>query len=332
MLGLLRRCGFGIPRTPQAQCPNACDDGNSCTDDLCDPTLGCVHSNNSSTCSDGNSCTTNDVCVAGTCVGGDRSASCNACSAVATIPAQGGTFFGRTSGSSTLAGSCGNSGSSAERVYQWTPTSSGTTTIGTCGLSTQYDTVVYLRSGTCTGSQVSCNDDACAITGSTSHGSRVTSSVTAGQTYYIVVDGYNGASGSFALTVQPPSNCGNGIREGAEQCDGADATQCVTGQCTAQCTCQPPPSGLPDMTPSIPDLFVQRNTTVSSGDVSEGCAESTSGVDLLRFGVQASNVGTADLFLGDPQCPVCSTNPSGGLWQSQLRLQPCAGPQSCPLQ
>ncbi len=113
-------------------------------------------------------------------------------------------------------------GSSAERVYQWTPTSSGTTTIGTCGLSTQYDTVVYLRSGTCTGSQVACNDDACAITGSTSHGSRITSTVTAGPTYYIVVDGYNGASGNFALTVQPPSNCGNGIREGAEQCDGAD--------------------------------------------------------------------------------------------------------------
>jgi len=29
--------------------------------------------------------------------------------------------------------------------------------------------------------------------------------VTAGQTYYIVVDGYNGTQGTFSLTVTPPA-------------------------------------------------------------------------------------------------------------------------------
>jgi hypothetical protein len=34
--------------------------------------------------------------------------------------------------------------------------------------------------------------------------SRVIANVTAGQTYYVVVDGYNGKKGNFALTVTPP--------------------------------------------------------------------------------------------------------------------------------
>ncbi|HNO77545.1 MAG TPA: M12 family metallo-peptidase [Phycisphaerae bacterium] len=46
-----------------------CDDGNPCTDDICDPELGCINPNNSAACDDGNACTTSDVCNAGSCVG-----------------------------------------------------------------------------------------------------------------------------------------------------------------------------------------------------------------------------------------------------------------------
>src|SRR5262245_57473814 len=61
-----------------AQCtPAGCDDGNPCTDDICDPTLGCRHFNNSGSCTDGNSCTTNDVCNQGACVGGPPAAGCS---------------------------------------------------------------------------------------------------------------------------------------------------------------------------------------------------------------------------------------------------------------
>ena len=49
--------------------PN-CDDGNLCTDDSCNPTTGCVHTNNTAPCNDGNACTTNDACSGGNCVGG----------------------------------------------------------------------------------------------------------------------------------------------------------------------------------------------------------------------------------------------------------------------
>jgi len=41
-----------------------CDDGYSCTQDLCDPTLGCVNQGMSSLCNDGSTCTT-DFCAAG---------------------------------------------------------------------------------------------------------------------------------------------------------------------------------------------------------------------------------------------------------------------------
>src|SRR5204863_894789 len=128
-----------------------------------------------------------------------------ACGSPTVLPAQGGTFSGTTSGASQLAGSCGNSGTSPELVFQWTPSVSGTATIETCGAGTNFDTVLYLRSGACaSGSEVGCNDDACTNSTGVFRASRLTPTVTAGETYFIVVDGYGGAQGTFSLTVTPP--------------------------------------------------------------------------------------------------------------------------------
>jgi len=129
------------------------------------------------------------------------------CTSPTVIPAQGGTFSGTTSGTSALAGSCGSSGISPEQVFQWTPAVSGTATIQTCGAATNFDTVLYLRTGTCAGGPevaAGCNDDACPNASGASIASRITPTVTAGQTYFIVVDGYGGTQGSFSLTVTPP--------------------------------------------------------------------------------------------------------------------------------
>src|SRR5437667_66933 len=130
-----------------------------------------------------------------------------ACGSPIVIPASGGTFSGATSGTSALVGSCGSSGTAPERVCQWTPAVSGTATIQTCGAGTTFDTVLYLRSGACaSGSEVAagCNDDACANATGLNRASRITPTVTAGQTYFIVVDGYGGAQGTFGMTVTPP--------------------------------------------------------------------------------------------------------------------------------
>src|SRR5439155_11843344 len=100
-----------------------------------------------------------------------------------------------------------STGTSPEKVFQWTPAVSGTATIQTCGAGTNFDTVLYIRSGLCaTGSEVAsgCNDDACTNSTGANRASRITPTVTAGRTYFIVVDGFGWAQGNFALTVTPP--------------------------------------------------------------------------------------------------------------------------------
>ncbi len=47
-----------------------CDDDNTCTDDSCDPVLGCVFSPNEAICDDQNACTEGDQCANGQCVPG----------------------------------------------------------------------------------------------------------------------------------------------------------------------------------------------------------------------------------------------------------------------
>src|SRR3989442_7276982 len=126
------------------------------------------------------------------------------CASPTVIAAQGGTFTGTTSGTSLLAGSCGSTGSAPEQVFQWTPAVSGTATIQTCGASTNFDTILYMRSGLCaSGAEVAsgCNDDACTNSTGANRASRITPTVTAGQTYFIVVDGYGSSHWKFALTV-----------------------------------------------------------------------------------------------------------------------------------
>ena len=53
-----------------------CNDGNGCTNDSCNPTSGCVTTNNSNPCSDGDACTANDTCSGGVCISG-APANCN---------------------------------------------------------------------------------------------------------------------------------------------------------------------------------------------------------------------------------------------------------------
>jgi hypothetical protein len=51
-----------------AGAPVQCDDGNPCTNDVCNAGA-CVFSAKSGACDDGNACTTNDACVGGFCAG-----------------------------------------------------------------------------------------------------------------------------------------------------------------------------------------------------------------------------------------------------------------------
>jgi hypothetical protein len=53
-----------------------CADGNLCTDDGCDPQLGCEHTANQAACSDNDACTIGDVCLDGGCESGADTMNC----------------------------------------------------------------------------------------------------------------------------------------------------------------------------------------------------------------------------------------------------------------
>ena len=69
-----------------------CLDGEPCTDDACEPGLGCVNSPNTLPCQDGDPCTVGDVCLDGGCTAGSGSFDCddnNPCTEDSCDPAGG---------------------------------------------------------------------------------------------------------------------------------------------------------------------------------------------------------------------------------------------------
>ncbi len=54
-----------------------CNDDNPCTDDQCDPAVGCVYLPNAEPCDDGNQCTVGDACGGGTCQPGAEKPLCD---------------------------------------------------------------------------------------------------------------------------------------------------------------------------------------------------------------------------------------------------------------
>jgi hypothetical protein len=94
---------------------------------------------------------------------------------------------------SSLAGSCGGEGE-AEIVFSWTAPADGLYEFSTLG--SDFDTVLYLRDGSCEGAELACNDDA-----GGSH-SAVVRQLAAGQTVLVVIDTFGGAARNYALNVQ----------------------------------------------------------------------------------------------------------------------------------
>ena len=97
---------------------------------------------------------------------------------------------------------------SPEKVYSYTPSVDECVDISMCAGSA-YDTKVYVYQGSCgtyqSGTAIACNDDECT---SPNFGAPYVSEVTgvnltAGQTYYIVVDGYAGECGDYTIDIGP---------------------------------------------------------------------------------------------------------------------------------
>jgi hypothetical protein len=83
-------------------------------------------------------------------------------------------------------------------IYEYTATTTENHTISLCGSA--YDTRLEVRSvGACPGTTPNgCNDDFCGPQ------SQLTLALTAGTTYWIIVDGFSGSSGAYTLNVTGP--------------------------------------------------------------------------------------------------------------------------------
>jgi cysteine-rich repeat protein len=65
-------CDPGNPNANAGGCvysTTSCNDNNACTDDSCHPAIGCVHTPNTGPCTDGLFCTVGEHCSGGACVG-----------------------------------------------------------------------------------------------------------------------------------------------------------------------------------------------------------------------------------------------------------------------
>jgi hypothetical protein len=100
---------------------------------------------------------------------------------------------------------CPFTGSTApDVVYSYTPGANASIDISLC--TSLYDTKVFVYENAATpGSPYACNDDACGDDGFKSE--LVGVPVTAGNTYYIVVDGYFGACGDYSMDVTENVPC-----------------------------------------------------------------------------------------------------------------------------
>ena len=238
---------------------SGCDDGNACTNDACDPVLGCQHAANALSCSDGDPCTLSDLCSKGKCASGQKKV-CDDGNTCTGDVCQGGTCV-----SSPLSGTACTDGNPCTVNDTCTLGSclpggpkaclgTGACTVGVCDGATGQCSVKTAGDGT------SCSDGvACTLGDHCESGSCVGGAPTCLSESPCLVGKCNVTSGKCDFL---PSNDGGGCKDANPctvqdkckdgACLGGPAQACPDGQpCTfAACDqvtggCVPKPDGLP---------------------------------------------------------------------------------------
>ncbi len=151
-------------------------------------------------------------------------------------PVQTGSYSGSTApATNDGSAACGQAAGGPDHWFVHTPQSSCLLTVDTCGSG--FDTVLSIHTGCpgTTANQIACNDDSCA-----NFGSRLFVAAQSGQSLYIRVAGFNGASGAYTLNVQCESvaqadSCAEAIdiTPGLHLADTTGATPDGSSSCAA---------------------------------------------------------------------------------------------------
>lgn len=134
----------------------------------------------------------------------------NACANAITITP--GSVTGTTvAATNDATASCGSSSTSPDVWYRITASMDGELSVQTCGGAT-WDTVLSIWSNcpASGGGEIACEDDGCSLQ------TPITAPITAGNTYYIRVAGFNGQVGAFTMSVveqegPPPPTIGGDV-------------------------------------------------------------------------------------------------------------------------
>ncbi len=206
-------------------------------------------------------------------------------------------------------------------VYAYTPTVTEQVTVSLCG-GTTYDSRIIVSQGcpTAGGVNVLCNDDYCSLQ------SCGTVTMTAGLTYYIIVDAYSTGTGPYVIKVT-----NDGICNTATTCPGAIGRCCYNGGASCADNTQAECTTLGGMW--TPGLTCAANPCPTVIQGSEDCANRVS----LPIGQQIE--GTTAGYAID-NVPTCSTilNTAPGVWYSvigngtTLTATTCLDPAGSPFQ
>jgi len=136
----------------------------------------------------------------------DGGENCGSAVVIPSLPfSDTGTTSGKTNDYDEV---CPYSGSTApDVVYAYTASTTNSVSVTLCMPGTAYDSKLYIYANTCpdTGNPYACNDDFCTTTAYPyPYVSQVDVSFNAGNTYYIVIDGYGSSSGAFDLFIGVP--------------------------------------------------------------------------------------------------------------------------------
>ncbi len=228
---------------PANESQTCADDGNACTDDLCQGGV-CAHPTNTAPCDDGNDCTSADQCNAGSCVGSsyvcDDGLSCT----TDVCDGLGGCSAPIDAGACVISGACVDGGGlnpaqvceacdPATSQSAWTVRPDGTG-CDDADLCTSAD---QCTAGVCAGSSYACDDglactaDACDGLGGCT--ATITSGCLIGGVCY--ADGASNPANACEVCAPATSDSDWSQRTGGTPCD--DGSACTTGDACSAGVC-----------------------------------------------------------------------------------------------